>query len=64
MQFIPTFFYYNMGFFGQTIMYQRDYTEELAQSHGAQLNAKFSLDTLYGYVTDNIPAEFLPEAFK
>jgi len=61
---VPIMCHYNMKRGGLQVYKLEDYTEELAQSHGAQLNAKFSLDTLYGYVTDNIPAEFLPEAFK
>ena len=37
-----------------------DYTPELAKAHGAQLNGAFTYDTLKRYVTDTIPAEFLP----
>lgn len=44
-----------------------DYTSDLCQTHGAQLpslNGPFTLDTLKGYVTSTIDAEFLPEFLK
>ncbi len=66
VQFIPTFFYYNMGFFGQTIMYQRDYTEELAKVHGvrnyAEKNNKTAAE-LIAYTRSLIDEEFLPDDF-
>ncbi len=66
VQFIPTFFYYNMGFFGQTILYQRDYTEALAQKHGVQNYAVSNNKTaaeLISYTRSLIADEFLPEDF-
>ena len=66
VQFIPTFFYYNMGFFGQTILYQKDYTEDLAQKHGVRNYAESNNKTaaeLIAYTRSLIDAEFLPEDF-
>lgn len=37
-----------------------DYTEELADAHGAQLNQSFTLQTLYGYVTEHVDKAYLP----
>ncbi len=66
VQFIPTFFYYNMGFFGQTILYQRDYTEALAKVHGvrnyAETNNKTAAE-LIAYTRSLIAEEFLPADF-
>lgn len=44
-----------------------DYTSDMCASHGAQLsalNGPFTLETLRGYVTNTIPAEFLPDFLK
>lgn len=44
-----------------------DYTSDMCASHGAQLpalNGPFTLDTLRGYVTDTVDAEFLPDFLK
>lgn len=41
-----------------------NYTNELALAHGAQLEGSFTLDTLYGYVTQTISSEFLPDYLK
>lgn len=41
-----------------------DYTDELAKQHGTQLYGSFDLNTLYGYVTDTVNPEFLPEYIK
>ena len=38
----------------------RDYTAELANSHGSQNWGAFTLDTLKQFVTDTVSAEFLP----
>ena len=64
--FNPTFFYYNMGFFGQTIMYQRDYTEDLAKVHGVRNYAESNNKTaaqLIAYTRSLIDEEFLPDDF-
>ena len=64
--FNPTFFYYNMGFFGQTILYQRDYTEELAKGHGVRNYAEANNKTaaqLIAYTRSLIDEEFLPDDF-
>ncbi len=66
VQFIPTFFYYNMGFFGQTIMYQKDYTEDLAKVHGVRNYAESNNKTaaeLIAYTRSLIAEEFLPDDF-
>lgn len=60
--FEPTVFYYNTGFFGQTIYRMEDYTEALASSHGVQTYGAEHLATyaeLVSYTKDLIPAEFL-----
>lgn len=44
-----------------------DYTSDMCESHGTQisaLNGPFTMDTLFGYVTNTVPAEFLPEYLK
>jgi len=44
-----------------------DYTSDMCESHGTQisaLNGPFNLATLRGYVTNTIPAEFLPDFLK
>ena len=66
VQFIPTFFYYKTTFFGQTIMYQKDYTEELAAKHGVQNYAVTNNKTaaqLIAYTRSLISEEFLPADF-
>lgn len=66
VQFIPTFFYYNMGFFGQTILYQKDYTEDLAKVHGVRNYAESNNKTaaeLIAYTRSLIAEEFLPDDF-
>ena len=66
VQFIPTFFYYKTSFFGQTIMYQKDYTEEMAKGHGVQNYAVTNNKTaaeLIAYTRSLISEEFLPADF-
>lgn len=41
-----------------------DFTSDMCESHGSQLYAKFTLETLRGYVTSTIPSEFLPSYLK
>ena len=41
-----------------------DYTSELASNHGSKIYDSFTLDTIYGYVTDTIAPEFLPDYLK
>ena len=60
--FHPTVFYYNTGFFGQKILFQQDYTEALAVSHGVQTYAEAYNKTaaeLLSYTRGIIGAEFL-----
>ena len=66
VQFIPTFFYYKTTFFGQTILYQKDYTEEMAGGHGVQNYAVSNNKTaaeLIAYTRSLIDEEFLPADF-
>jgi len=66
VQFIPTFFYYKTTFFGQTILYQKDYTEALAKGHGVQNYAVSNNKTaaeLIAYTRGLIAEEFLPADF-
>ena len=49
---------------GLQVYLLENYTEELAKAHGAQVNAKFTLSTLYHYVTDNIDRAFLPAFYR
>ena len=61
--FHPTVFYYNTGFFGQKILFQQDYTEALAASHGVQTygeNCNKTAAELLSYTRGIIGAEFLP----
>ena len=66
VKFIPTFFYYKTTFFGQTIMYQKDYTEDMAKGHGVQNYAVSNNKTaaeLIAYTRSLISEEFLPADF-
>ncbi len=47
--------------FGIELYRLSEYTDELCAVHGSQIYGSFDLSTLYGYATDNISAEFLPE---
>ena len=58
--FVPTVTHYSMTRDSLALYRLSDYTPELAKAHGAQLNGAFTYDTLKRYVTDTIPAEFLP----
>lgn len=49
---------------GVELYLMEDYTEDLAQAHGAQLYGAFTTETLRKYVTDNISPEFLPDYLK
>ncbi len=65
VRFLPTVFYYNLGFFGQKIYYQQDYTEALAAKHGVQNYAVKNNKTaaqLLAYTRGLIAEEFLPAA--
>ena len=66
VQFIPTFCYYKTTFFGQNIIYQKDYTEEMAKGHGVQNYAVSNNKTaaeLIAYTRSLISEEFLPDDF-
>ena len=65
-QLIPTFCYYKTTFFGQNIIYQKDYTEEMAKGHGVQNYAVSNNKTaaeLIAYTRSLISEEFLPDDF-
>ena len=62
--FVPTMCYYDMNRSHLKMYMLEDFTEELAASHGAQLNGSFTLKTLKKYVTDVVSAEFLPDFMK
>lgn len=61
--FIPTVCHYPSNFYDNVVYLLEDYTEELASSHAVRTyyNNPISLEGLKKYVTDTIPAEFLPE---
>jgi len=64
VRFLPTFFHYNSAFTYNYIYLYRNYTEELAASHGLSYYGRTTtLAALRKYVTDTISAEFLPEDF-
>lgn len=58
--FVPTVTHYSMTRDSLALYRLSDYTPELVKAHGAQLNGAFTYDTLVRYVTDTVPAEFLP----
>ncbi len=49
---------------GLALYMLEDYTSELASNHGSKVYDSFTLDTIYGYVTDTISTEFLPDYLK
>lgn len=60
----PTVTYYDNNRSNLSIYFMEDFTEELCASHGCNLNAKTSLAQMKKYVTNVIPAEFLPAYMK
>ncbi len=61
---VPMMCHYSMTRDSLKLYTLENYTPELANAHGAQLNASFNMNTLYGYVKDTVSSEFLPEFFK
>lgn len=62
--FLPTFFHYTPSFTTNIIYLYRNYTEELAASHGLSYYDQYtSLAALKKYVTDTVDREFLPDDF-
>ncbi|MBR5539022.1 MAG: CapA family protein [Clostridia bacterium] len=60
--FIPTVFDYTRSFYNNHIYLLENYTAEQAKSHGmAYYGNSTTLETLVGYVKNNINAQFLPE---
>lgn len=49
---------------GLSLYMLEDYTNELVSNHGSKVYDSFTLDTIYGYVTDTISTEFLPDYLK
>ena len=49
---------------GLSLYMLEDYTDELVSNHGSKVYDSFTLDTIYGYVTDTISTEFLPDYLK
>ncbi len=63
--FIPTVFDFNKNFYNNHIYLLEDYTEEQAKNHGISYYGNHTTRVaLCGYVTQNIPAEFLPAFLK
>ncbi len=64
--FEPTVFHFPSNFYNNKVYFLRDYTEEMAQSHGVRTYYSHSIDlaTLKGYVTSTISSEFLPDYLK
>ncbi len=62
VQFIPTVYYYNISFYKNQVYYLKDFTTELAASHGLPYYGRtLSLETLKQYLANTISAEFLTE---
>ena len=63
--FIPTVFDYTSSFYDNHIYFLESYTAEQARKHGmSYYGNRTTLETLKGYVTKYISAEFLPEFLK
>lgn len=63
--FTPTVFDFTTRFYDNHIYFLEDYTDEQARNHGIRYYGNSTtLEKLYGYVKDNIDAEFLPEFLK
>lgn len=61
---VPTVTHYDMNRQNISVYFMEDYTEELANAHGCNKNAKTSLAKMKSYVTQNIDAAFLPDFMK
>ncbi len=58
---IPVVYYYNMSFRMNGVYLMRDFTEEMAASHGIGFYGNaMTLEKLKSYVTDHVSGEFLP----
>lgn len=59
--FTPTIYYYGSGWLNGHVYFLKDYTPELAKSHGTYTlhGYKDTVEDLWRYVTKNIDAEFL-----
>ena len=66
VQLIPTVCHYPANFYNNTVYLFRDYTPELASAHAVATyyNNPISYDSLKGYVTKTVSAEFLPDYMK
>ena len=62
--FIPTFFHFDSAFKVNHIYLYKDYTDELARSHGiSYYGNSTTLDKLKRYVKNTIHEQFLPDDF-
>lgn len=62
--FTPTVYYFNRRFRDNHVMYLRDFTEDIAATHGVlTYNTTLSAAQLRQYVAEYIPSEFLPEVY-
>ncbi len=62
VQFIPTVYYYNISFYKNQVYYLKDFTEELAASHGLPYyGRRLYIKNLKNYLTSTISPEFLTE---
>ncbi len=64
VQLIPTVTFYDVNRSNLSIYFLDEFTEELASAHGTNAHGATSLKQLRGYVTQNIPAEFLPQSYR
>ena len=65
-QIYPVVCHYSTAYTGHKIYFLRDYTEELAKTHGTcqhQNEIPFCRETLLLYYENNIPPEFRPEHY-
>ena len=63
--FTPTVFYYGPNWFNTHLYLLEDYTEDIAVSHGVQINGyTLSADAARKIVTDVIDPQFLPEYLR
>lgn len=63
-QLVPTVTYYDVNRANLSIYFLDEFTPELASSHGTNAHGTTSIEKLRGYVTNAIPAEFLPESYQ
>lgn len=63
--FTPTVFYYGMDWYSTKLYYLKDYTSDIASTHGVQISGyTLTPEKAKEFVTGTISAEFLPEYLK